>query len=167
MDAQPVSQEKSMRRATIKDVAERAKVSLKTVSRVINNEPSVMQATRARVLRAIAELDYEPDPAARNLRTGTTLVIGLVYDNPNHSAIHFQRNHDFCIAGCVTGDVPRESVHVFYPLHLLLRYRRTAYAFAHRNTHAGDFALERPQHQRIGFGQQIESCPVHALQAFK
>ncbi|WP_143030812.1 LacI family DNA-binding transcriptional regulator, partial [Xanthomonas citri] len=39
-----------MRRPTIKDVAERAKVSLKTVSRVINNEPSVMQATRARVL---------------------------------------------------------------------------------------------------------------------
>ncbi|WP_159091368.1 LacI family DNA-binding transcriptional regulator, partial [Xanthomonas fragariae] len=38
-----------MRRPTIKDVAERAKVSLKTVSRVINNEPSVMQATRARV----------------------------------------------------------------------------------------------------------------------
>ena len=45
-----------MRRPTIKDVAERAKVSLKTVSRVINNEPSVMQGTRARVLHAIAEL---------------------------------------------------------------------------------------------------------------
>ncbi|GAB2494512.1 LacI family DNA-binding transcriptional regulator [Pseudoxanthomonas sangjuensis] len=72
-----------MRRATIKDVAERAKVSLKTVSRVINNEPSVMQATRARVLHAIAELDYEPDPSARNLRSGTPFVIGLVYDNPN------------------------------------------------------------------------------------
>jgi LacI family transcriptional regulator len=72
-----------MRRPTIKDVAERAKVSLKTVSRVINNEPSVMQATRARVLRAIAELDYEPDPSARNLRSGTPFVIGLVYDNPN------------------------------------------------------------------------------------
>ncbi|KAG1254541.1 hypothetical protein G6F68_010800 [Rhizopus microsporus] len=42
-----------------------------------------MQATRARVLRAIAELDYEPDPSARNLRSGTTFVIGLVYDNPN------------------------------------------------------------------------------------
>lgn len=73
----------SMRRPTIKDVAERAKVSLKTVSRVINNEPSVMQATRARVLRAIADLDYEPDPSARNLRSGTPFVIGLVYDNPN------------------------------------------------------------------------------------
>ena len=72
-----------MRRPTIKDVAERAKVSLKTVSRVINNEPSVMQATRARVLRAVAELDYEPHPSARNLRSNTSFVIGLVYDNPN------------------------------------------------------------------------------------
>jgi LacI family transcriptional regulator len=72
-----------MRRPTIKDVAERAKVSLKTVSRVINNEPSVMQATRSRVLAAIAELDYEPDATARNLRSGTPFVVGLVYDNPN------------------------------------------------------------------------------------
>ena len=47
--------ETPMRRPTIKDVAERAKVSLKTVSRVINNEPSVLQGTRARVLHAIAE----------------------------------------------------------------------------------------------------------------
>ncbi len=75
--------ENGMRRPTIKDVAERAKVSLKTVSRVINNEPSVMQGTRARVLHAIAELDYEPDQSARNLRSGTPFVIGLVYDNPN------------------------------------------------------------------------------------
>ena len=72
-----------MRKPTIKDVAERAKVSLKTVSRVINNEPSVLQATRARVLHAIAELDYEPDPSARNLRSATSFVIGLIYDNPN------------------------------------------------------------------------------------
>ena len=72
-----------MRRPTIKDVAEHAKVSLKTVSRVINNEPSVLQGTRARVLHAIAELDYEPDQSARNLRSGTPFVIGLVYDNPN------------------------------------------------------------------------------------
>ena len=72
-----------MRRPTIKDVAERAKVSLKTVSRVINNEPSVMQGTRTRVLHAIDELDYEPDQSARNLRSGTPFVVGLIYDNPN------------------------------------------------------------------------------------
>jgi len=75
--------EPTMRRPTIKDVAAKAKVSLKTVSRVINNEPSVMQGTRARVLHAIAELDYEPDQSARNLRSGTPFVIGLIYDNPN------------------------------------------------------------------------------------
>ncbi|MFT3763645.1 MAG: LacI family DNA-binding transcriptional regulator [Pseudoxanthomonas sp.] len=72
-----------MRRATIKDVAERAGVSLKTVSRVINNVASVQEPTRERVMQAIAELDYEPDPSARNLRSGTPFVIGLVYDNPN------------------------------------------------------------------------------------
>ncbi|MHC9084152.1 LacI family DNA-binding transcriptional regulator [Luteimonas sp. RIT-PG2_3] len=71
------------RKPTIRDVAERAKVSLKTVSRVINNEPSVLQGTRSRVLQAIADLDYEPDPSARNLRSSNAYVIGLVYDNPN------------------------------------------------------------------------------------
>lgn len=82
----------AMRRSTIKDVAERALVSLKTVSRVINNEPSVAQATRARVTQAIAELDYEPDPSARNLRNGLSFVIGLVYDNPNpHHIIAMQK----------------------------------------------------------------------------
>ena len=73
----------SPRKPTIRTVAERAGVSLKTVSRVINSEPAVLPATRARVLQAIAELDYEPDPSARNLRSATAYVIGLVYDNPN------------------------------------------------------------------------------------
>ncbi|MFT3755416.1 MAG: LacI family DNA-binding transcriptional regulator [Pseudoxanthomonas sp.] len=72
-----------MHRATIKDVAKHAGVSLKTVSRVINNEPSVQAPTRDKVRQAIAELNYEPDPSARNLRSGTPFVIGLVYDNPN------------------------------------------------------------------------------------
>lgn len=80
------------RRSTIRDVAERAEVSLKTVSRVINNEPSVTPATRARVTQAIIELSYEPDPSARNLRNGLSFVIGLVYDNPNpHHIIAMQK----------------------------------------------------------------------------
>ena len=55
---------------TMRDVARVAGVSAKTVSRVINNEPSVLQGTRARVLHAIAELDYEPDQSARNYANG-------------------------------------------------------------------------------------------------
>lgn len=72
-----------MRRPTIKDVAERAEVSLKTVSRVINDEPSVQARTRDRVNQVIAELGYQPDPSARSLRSAQPRTLGLVYDNPN------------------------------------------------------------------------------------
>lgn len=69
--------------ATMKDVAARAGVSLKTVSRVINREPSVQPATRDRVLRVVDELGYRPDLSARSLRSARAYAIGLVYDNPN------------------------------------------------------------------------------------
>jgi LacI family transcriptional regulator len=73
----------NMRSSTIKDVAKRAKVSLKTVSRVINNEPSVLDSTRKRVERAVADLNYQPDQSARSLRSAKSYALGMVYDNPN------------------------------------------------------------------------------------
>ena len=54
-------------RATIDDVARRAGVSIKTVSRVTTDEPHVRAATRARVQSAIDELDYRPNPYAQSL----------------------------------------------------------------------------------------------------
>jgi LacI family transcriptional regulator len=72
-----------VQRPTIKDVAKRAKVSLKTVSRVINNEPAVQQRTREKVLRAVEQLDYQPDLSARSLRSAQSFALGVVYDNPN------------------------------------------------------------------------------------
>jgi LacI family transcriptional regulator len=72
-----------MRKPTIRDVAKRSRVSLKTVSRVINNEPSVLDRTRNKVLRAIDELNYQPDLSARSLRSAKSYALGLVYDNPN------------------------------------------------------------------------------------
>ncbi len=72
-----------MKTPTIRDVAERAKVSLKTVSRVINNETSVRTNTREHVLRVIEELGYLPDLSARSLRSATSYALGVVYDNPN------------------------------------------------------------------------------------
>ncbi len=69
--------------ATIRDVARQARVSLKTVSRVINGEASVREETRARVLQAIDTLDYRPDLSARSLRSARAYAVGLVYDNPN------------------------------------------------------------------------------------
>ncbi|MFT4178430.1 MAG: LacI family DNA-binding transcriptional regulator [Thermomonas sp.] len=72
-----------MRKPTIKDVAARAQVSLKTVSRVINDETGVHASTRERVQRAVAALGYRPDASARSVRTGQSYAIGLLYDNPN------------------------------------------------------------------------------------
>jgi len=63
--------------ATMQDVAAHAGVSLKTVSRVVNDLPNIRSQTRARVLAAIEELGYQPNSAARTLRTGRTDVIGL------------------------------------------------------------------------------------------
>lgn len=70
-------------KATINDVAKHAGVSIKTVSRVMNNETSVRQTTREKVQAAVAELKYQPNLAARNLAGTKSYSIAYVYDNPN------------------------------------------------------------------------------------
>ena len=70
-------------RATIDDVAELAGVSIKTVSRVVNQERNVREATRAKVEKAVAKLNYRPNLSARNLASPRARVIALVYDDPS------------------------------------------------------------------------------------
>jgi LacI family repressor for deo operon, udp, cdd, tsx, nupC, and nupG len=65
-------------RTTMKDVAQRAGVSIQTVSTVINHGRAVSDKTRSRVMTAIKELGYQPDNIARSLRTGITQTIALV-----------------------------------------------------------------------------------------
>ncbi len=79
-------------KATITDVAKRAGVSMKTVSRVLNNEPNVAENTRARVKAIADELRYSPNLAARGLATSKSYLIALMYDNPSPNYIsHIQR----------------------------------------------------------------------------
>ncbi|HET9647006.1 MAG TPA: LacI family DNA-binding transcriptional regulator [Microlunatus sp.] len=68
-------------RATVRDVANRARVSPKTVSNVVNGTVPVSPATRLRVEQAIAELDYVPNFSARGLRNGRSGVIALALPN--------------------------------------------------------------------------------------
>ena len=68
---------------TIKDVAELAGVSFKTVSRVTNNEGSVRKETLQKVKDAIRQLNYQPNNAARSLAGRKSHSLGYVYDNPN------------------------------------------------------------------------------------
>jgi LacI family transcriptional regulator len=68
-------------RPTMKDVASRAGVALKTVSRVVNGEPGVTPATAHRVLDAIEDLGFRRNESARLLRTGRTSALGFIADD--------------------------------------------------------------------------------------
>lgn len=63
--------------ASLKDVAGRARVSIKTVSNVVNGHPSVRPETKARVQRALDELGYRPNMSARQLRGGRSGIVAL------------------------------------------------------------------------------------------
>jgi LacI family transcriptional regulator len=69
--------------ATIIDVARHAGVSIKTVSRVLNNAANVRAATAERVRAAMHALDYTPSTAARELRTGRSRSIGMLFSDPS------------------------------------------------------------------------------------
>ena len=63
--------------ARLRDVAERAGVSVKTASNVLNNHPHVKASTRARVEAAMAELRYRPNLSARSLKHGRAGFLAL------------------------------------------------------------------------------------------
>jgi Transcriptional regulators len=69
--------------ATIYDVAKRVGVSPMTVSRVVNGESNVREATRAAVQKAMKELQFRPNKAARSLAGAKEIRIGLLYNNPS------------------------------------------------------------------------------------
>jgi len=69
--------------ATIYDVARRVGVSPMTVSRVVNGESNVREATREAVQKAMKELQFRPNKAARSLAGATEIRIGLIYNNPS------------------------------------------------------------------------------------
>ena len=70
-------------RVRIEDVAETAGVSMKTVSRVLNNEPNVSERTRQRVEAAVETLRYRPLPSARVLAGRRSYLVAMLFDNPS------------------------------------------------------------------------------------
>ncbi|MER3451165.1 MAG: LacI family transcriptional regulator [Thermus sp.] len=66
------------KKPTILEVARRAGVGLGTASRVLNNHPSVRPETRARVLQAMEELGYTPNPHARRIAGGRSYTVSLL-----------------------------------------------------------------------------------------
>jgi LacI family transcriptional regulator len=112
----------------MKDVAMRAGVALKTVSRVVNGEPGVTPATTSRVLGAIEDLGFRRNESARLLRTGHTSALGIIADDfgdADTAALcrgieDVARDHGMLLFTSSTGGIPDEERR----LALLLTARR-------------------------------------------
>ncbi|NQT60731.1 MAG: LacI family DNA-binding transcriptional regulator [Bacteroidetes bacterium] len=93
--------------ASMKDVARLANVSTATVSHVINNTRNVTDETRKKVNRAIKYLNYNVNPVARNLRSGSSKMIGYVVSNLTN---YFYMD----IAVYIDAVLSREGYHLTY-----------------------------------------------------
>lgn len=78
-----------MAKPTLNMVAERAGVSVATVSRSLHNDPAVVAETRDRVLRVCDELGYVPSPAGRRLKQGSKAVVGLSLGVQDHAVSRY------------------------------------------------------------------------------
>ncbi len=73
------------KKATLKDVAHTANVSVATVSRVLNDSPNVTKKTKDHVNNVIQELSFSPSPMARALNTGRTRTVGALVPTLDHA----------------------------------------------------------------------------------
>jgi LacI family transcriptional regulator len=85
-------------RSNIRDVAERAGVAVKTVSRLLNGHPYVRAETREKIERAMKELDFRPSVAARILSGAKSNQVALIYDN--HSPYYMFQIQTGCWDAC-------------------------------------------------------------------
>src|ERR1035437_6911994 len=99
-------------RATIKDVAKKAAVSIGTVSRVINGHQDVEAGLRTRVESAMKDLHYRPSFRAQSFVRDRSPVIGFVVSN-RHS---FNTFHALLLLG-VKDFFPRSAYYVLFPRH--------------------------------------------------
>ncbi len=75
------TRERQTQTMRLEDVAKRAKVSVSTVSRVVNDLDNVRASTRKRVLAVLEELNYTPNLQARSLVSGQSKTIGIIVSN--------------------------------------------------------------------------------------
>lgn len=78
------SRVKSVKKVTLKDVAEYCGVSPMTVSRILNNQGLVAKETAARIRKAVRQLNYTPNLVAKSLRMNKTHTFGLVMSDGTH-----------------------------------------------------------------------------------
>jgi len=109
---------------TMRDVAREAAVSIKTVSRVVNNQGEISDETRQRVLAAIERLGYRPSKVARALVTQRTDTLGLIVgdiSNPFFSEVargvlQTAQAQGYDVFLCNSDYDPQQEIHALYSL---------------------------------------------------
>ena len=99
--------------ATIKDVAEEAKVSIATVSLVVNNHGRISQETRKKVLKAIKKLNYLPSRSARRLVSRKTGNIGFILTEE-----HFLHTEPFYTRIFLGTEFEARAIDLLFHLHI-------------------------------------------------
>ena len=69
---------------SIRDIAKECGVSVATVSKALNGHHDISAQTRETVCRKAAEMGYQPNSAARALKTNRTYNLGVLYEDPQH-----------------------------------------------------------------------------------
>lgn len=108
----------------MRDVAQEAGVSIKTVSRAVNDQGEITKETRQRVLTAIDKLQYRPSKVARALVTRRTDTVGLILGdiaNPFFSEVasgvlDAARAKGYDVFLCHSDYDPHQEIHALYSL---------------------------------------------------
>ena len=103
---------------TLQDVARKAGVSAKTVSRVINNQGEISEATRQRILTIIDELGYRPNALARSLVSGKSSTVALIipqitdpfFPDVMLGVENLARQNGYSVFLCNTNDDPQQEL---------------------------------------------------------
>ena len=107
--------------ATLKDVAQRAGVTVTTVSRMLNSRVPVSEKTTRRIQQAMDELGYHPNEVARALAKKSTNIIGLIvpsaenffFSSVIHSIEHHASEHDCKVMLCVSNLETEKEIEYF------------------------------------------------------
>lgn len=100
------------RRATLRDVAERAGVTTATVSYILNDKKTFPDETKQRVQAAITELGYIPNLSARTLTQRSSKLIGIVVPQTEGSRLMFQNDFYSEILGSIEFHARQNGYHV-------------------------------------------------------
>lgn len=147
--------------ASIKDVAEKAGVSVKTVSRILGGFEGVSERTKAKVEQAMKELEYFPSAAAQALRGKETGIVSLITENLTTTPDSFEiiagiqdicdRNGNLLLIGETAG---KES-----------SFEKLVDDFRRQRTQA--IILATVYHKKVDITQNFNNCPLILVNCFE